>query len=88
MQMEAELSGEGFGVDAEVVVVAALFEGDEDLVSNGAAEDLPYQVIFRLLSAGMGTREGMEGSARERQSAQRQRTFQVRILVTRLNLMS
>lgn len=46
------------------------------------------QDISTLLSAGMGTGEGGEGSARDRQSAQRQSTFQFEILVTRLSLMS
>ena len=46
------------------------------------------QLISRLLSVGMGTGEGMEGSARDRQRAQRQRRFQVGILVTRLSLIS
>ena len=46
------------------------------------------QVIARLLSAGMAMDDGMEGSANERQSAQRQSMFQVGIWVMRLSLMS
>lgn len=41
-----------------------------------------------LLSAGMGTGEGMVGSARERQNAQRHRVFHWSILVARLSLIS
>ena len=41
MEMEAELGGEGFGVGAKAIVVAALFERDQELIGNGATEDLP-----------------------------------------------
>ena len=46
------------------------------------------QVISTLLSAGIGTGDGGDFSARERHKAQRQRTFQFWILVIRLSLIS
>jgi len=45
-------------------------------------------VSSTLLSAGIGTGEGMVGSARERQNAQRHRMFHWSILVWRLSLVS
>src|SRR4028118_511734 len=47
-----------------------------------------FHVNSTLLSAGMGTGEGMVGSARERQNAQRHRMFHWSILVWRLSLVS
>lgn len=41
MEVEAQLGGEVCGSGAEFVVVTALFEGDQELVGNGTAEDWP-----------------------------------------------
>lgn len=47
-----------------------------------------FQVSSTLLSAGMGTGEGMLASARERQNPQRQRMFHWSILVWRRSFSS
>ncbi len=59
MEVEAELGSEGFGVGAEIVVVAALFEGDEELIGNGTAEDLPGH--FQVAVGGDGDWGGNGG---------------------------
>ena len=59
MKMEAELGGEGFRVGTEFVFMAALFEGDEELIGNRATKGLPAH--FHIAISGDGNRRGDRG---------------------------
>ena len=41
MKVESKLGREGFWCSTEAILLAALFEGNEELFSNGTTEDLP-----------------------------------------------
>ena len=58
MEVEAELGGEGFGIGAKAIVVAALFEGDQELIGNGATEGLPSHLYVAIGGDGNWRRNG------------------------------
>src|SRR4028119_586347 len=48
MQVQAKLGSEGFFVERKAVVVAALFEGDEENIGHFAAKDAPSHFNIRV----------------------------------------
>jgi hypothetical protein len=50
--MQPQLSCQGFGIDAEAILIAALFEGDEQLVGNGATKNLLVDILLGLKARG------------------------------------
>lgn len=54
VQVQPELGGEGFWVGTQTVLVAALFEGDQELIGDRTAEDLPGH--FQVAVGGNGHR--------------------------------